>query len=439
MIRALVAVALFFLAATVAVRADERWIVINDIHLNPYDRSDHPHRGVDTNEALWQITLAQLRKEPAPDVVVLGGDMLAHHFDSITRSHGEDPTAAGVRTIRGIAGSLAHAFPRAQFLIALGNNDDPCGDYRSETGGPYQRQLETIFAPLVNRNGSAPNFAAEFMRGGYYAVRLPKSGRTAIVLNSVLWSFVYRGGCSSSGANAGAQEFAWLSNELPRTQHDVIVMHVPPGYDPQSTTIAHRILAVPFMSSASDRRFLDLMDRNHDRVAFILAAHTHRYDFRIAGGVPVLIASSISPIYRNQPAFFELAVAADGSLRDVVPMTYDPWEESWDRAPSFDATYDVNALTASNLERTSQRIGSDEGVRRKWIAAYDVWSYRMGDISDHAWRVFWCAQTELGDGYGACAGTQRRTNSVVALAALAVLAVLLIVLFAVRRMIIERR
>ena len=438
MIRALMIAVLLAVASSGMARADQRWIVLNDIHFNPYDHSLRPHRGSDTNAALWRLTLAQLRSEPQPTVVVLGGDLLAHHFEAQARDNGEDPTAAALRTVRSITTDLGKTFPRAHFLIALGNNDDPCGDYRSETGGSYERQLGALLQPLVNRDGAAPDFSSEFQRGGYYTVQLPQNMGRAVVLNSVFWSFVYRGGCSGSTRNAGGKELAWLSDVLRSPQRSVLVMHIPPGFDPLSTTSTQRILAVPFLSGKENRQFLSLVQGAKDRIPFAIAGHTHRYDFRVAGGVPLLIASSISPIYHNQPAFYELNVAPDGTLRDVLPLTYDPWEESWYREVSFDKMYGVNAFTAENLQRASQRINNDDDVRRKWIAAYDVWSYRMGDIADHSWRVYWCAQTELEGGYGACAGTQKRTTGLIVAAICGLLLVVALVAFSLRRAIARR-
>lgn len=438
MIRVFLLAVFIAVASSGVVRADQRWIVINDIHLNPYDHSLRPHRGSDTNVALWRLTLAQLRNEPQANVVVLGGDLLAHRFDALARDNDEDPTAAALRTVRLIAGDLGKTYPHAHFLFALGNNDDPCGDYRSETGGPYQHQLGEILRPLVNRDGAAPGFTNEFERGGYYTARLPQNIGRAVVLNSVLWSFVYRGGCNSSTRNAGGKELAWLSSTLGSPQRSVIVMHIPPGFDPLSTTSAQRILAVPFLSGAENRQFLSVIGAAKERIPFAIAGHTHRYDFRVAAGIPLLIASSISPVYKNQPAFYELNVGSDGTLRDVLPVTYDPWEESWYHEVAFDKMYGVNGFTAENLERISQRILTDDDVRRKWIAAYDVWSYRMGDVADHSWRVYWCAQTELEGGYASCAGTQKRTTGLIVAAIFGVLFVAVMIVLTVRGVTVRR-
>ncbi|HEV7178981.1 MAG TPA: metallophosphoesterase [Candidatus Baltobacteraceae bacterium] len=435
-----VLVAALLICTIGAVPAEQQWVLINDIHLDPFDRSSVAEPGEDTNVALWDTVLAELRRRPQPSVVVLGGDFLAHHFSDLARQNGQNPERAALQTMRTIAHSLGQTFPKAQFVVALGNNDDPCGDYRSETGGAYQRQLTRIWEPLVNRGGAAPDFAMEFYHGGYYTAQLPAAHERAVVLNSVLWSFVYSGGCASSTRAAGARELAWLSATLQHVPRAVLVMHMPPGYDPSSTTKAHRLLAVPFLSGAANRQFLGILTHNAARVPFALAAHTHRYDFRIAGGVPLLIGSAVSPVYNNNPAFYELHVDAGGALHDIVPVFYDQDEDVWREGVSFDRMYAVDSFSAANLARIAARIADQPDVRSAWMAAYDVWTDRMNDVSDHSWSVFSCAQTQLGSGYASCAGTQRRTQwaigalAVAALAAVALVVVLIRVRLSLRRL-----
>lgn len=409
------------------------WLVLNDVHLNPYDVRPRAVRGEDSNRALVRSAVEEMQREvPDARVIVLGGDFLAHHYPALVRAHHGEPYAKGHAEIEALAKELDHAFPRAQFLVTLGNNDDPCGDYHSEIGGAYAREIAQAFEPLVNRNGAAPTFLRDFARGGYYTARLP-AGERAIVLNSVLWSFVYRGSCQVSAHAPGDAEMRWLSHVLDGG-NNVIVMHIPPGYDAQSTTTIHRLLAVPFLWAGYDRRFRASLAAHRSHVAFAIAAHTHRYDVRLPADVPMLIASSLSPIYLNNPAFFELNVD-DGTLADVVPFAYDLRTGAWLRKPSFDAWYDVHDLSSASLRSVSDRIASDPAYRAKWIAAYDVWSWRIGDISDYRWQTFRCAQIAFGARYARCAGTQRRSDVLVvgAIVGLALLSVAGGVLVSARR------
>lgn len=378
------------------------WLVLNDIHLNPYDSGPPAMRGEDTNLALFDASVDEMRRRvPDAEVIVIGGDLLAHHFPAIAKRAHRDPYAAGIGTIRSIASKLDEAFPNAQFLFVTGNNDDPCGDYRSEAGGSYNREVARIFAPLVNRHGASPQFAKEYARGAYYTAALP-NGTRAVVANSVFWSFFFRGSCQASTRDPGGKEMKWLAQAL-SVGENVLVMHVPPGYDPESTTTAHRILAVPFLRAQFDGKMRALLERDRSHVPFAIAGHTHRYDFRLPGGVPMLVAASLSPIYDNEPAFFQLDVGNE-MLQDVVPYTYDP-DLGWTRQQSFNQMFGTKSFNAPELEALSDRIFNDPDVRKRWIAAYDVWGYSVQDVAVHRWETYRCAEIAFGDAYARCAGT----------------------------------
>ncbi len=378
------------------------WLVLNDIHLDPYDPGPPASRGEDTNTALFDSAADEMRRRvPDAKVIVIGGDLLAHHFATLAHRAHRDPYAAGVSTVGSIASKLGATFPNAQFLFAVGNNDDPCGDYRSEAGGPYTRAVAHLLAPLVNRNGASPGFINAYSHGAYYTSALP-GGMRAVVTNADFWSFFFRGSCQVSERDPGGKEMQWLTQTL-ASGENVVVMHMPVGYDPESTTTAHRLLAVPFLRSEYDSRLRTLFADDRAHVPFAIAGHTHRYDFRVPGGVPMLVAASLSPIYHNSPAFFELDVEGD-TIRDVIPYTYDP-ELGWIKQQSFDEIFGVTSFTAPELQTLSERIASDPQLRKRWIQAYDVWGFYIGDISDHRWQTYRCAQIAFGAAYARCAGT----------------------------------
>jgi hypothetical protein len=141
----------------------------------------------------------------------------------------------------------------------------------------------------------------------------------------------------------------------------------------------------------------------------------HRYDFRIVDGVPMLIASAISPIYKNNPAFFRLDVDENGVVRDIVPFVYDPYADQWERMPSFNTMYDVKSFTRVPLETIAARIRSDLNTRETWMRAYVAWSRRAASIARN-WMPFACAQTEISGGFASCAGTTNQSRKVVVVA-----------------------
>jgi len=425
------------IGTVVLAAALQHWLVVNDIHLDPFSTAGI-RRGADTTAALWKIVVPEMRRDvPQARVVVLGGDMLAHHFPALAyRAHVSDERAA-LDTQRTIARDLGAAFPSAQFLVAEGNNDDPCGDYHSETDGPYTRALGRIWGPLVDRGNAAPRFAAQFARGGYYTARLPIRSGEAIVLNSVFWSFVYRGGCLSHPRDPGRAEMQWLQSELQtRTASEptVLLMHIPPGYDAESTMLAHRFLAVPFLRPGTDRRLLGVLADHAGSLRAIFGAHTHRYDFRLPANIPMLLGSSISPIFNNNPAFYDVTVDSDGAIRDIVPYVYGLDARTWKRERSFDTMYGVASFDAANLRHIAERIRDDASERAVWKRAYDAWSRSVGDL-DNDPVPFACAQAELGAGFAACAHTSRRTHAAEAAVAIAAVVVLggIVAVFALRR------
>ncbi len=415
--------------------AMQHWLVVNDIHLDPFSKTGVVY-GSDTTIALWRSAVRAMRVDvPDAQVVLLGGDMLAHHFAQEAAAAHASPQASALAVVRTVAGNLNAAFPRAQFLVALGNNDDPCGDYRSEEGGPYLLQLARIWQPLVNRAGAAPAFVAQFSQGGYYTARLPLRSARAIVLNSVYWSILYGGGCYSRPHNPGTTQLDWLQLQLDRLPPDdtaMILMHIPPGFDPSSTTVVHRVVAVPFLNPSSNRALLRILAGRASALRFIIGAHTHRYDFRVPGGVPMIVTSSISPIYDNNPAFFVLDVDADGVLHDVHPYVYDPGASTWITEPSFAAMYGVHEITASSLGAIAAKIRSDESVRSVWRLAFAAWSQADGGFGD-TWLPYACAQTELDAGYAACAGTANRTRVLVLVALGALLGFIVVASLLLRR------
>jgi hypothetical protein len=408
----------------------QKWVLINDIHLNPFARGA-PVYDQDSTPSLWRSAVREMHHvDGDASVVVLGGDFLAHHFATLARRAGAEPRAAAIAAIGGMARDLGRAFPRARFVVALGNNDDPCGDYRSDQGGTYLATLARIFAPLVDRNGAAPDFERAFERGGYYETSLP-AGEHMVVLNSVFWSFLYSGSCQGRVHDPGGTELAWLRGALSHGKN-VVLMHIPPGYDPYATSEVHRVFAVPFLRGAYDREVVSLFERDRSHIVFAIGAHTHRYDYRLVGGNAMIVGSSISPIYGNNPAFYELEVDPSGTLHDIVPYAYRRFAGTWEREPTFDATYGIGSITAANLVEVSQRLESDPALRARWMAAYDVWS-RMRDVRPSNWRVYWCAQTDPSSHFATCASTQRRTQAVLLALAAAVAAGVGLVTFAIVR------
>jgi hypothetical protein len=229
-------------------------------------------------------------------------------------------------------------------------------------------------------------------------------------MDTVYWSIVYRS-CRANGA-AAQRELKWLSRtvqSLPPGDRAMLLMHIPPGIDPSSTLMTHRLLVVPFWQDRYATPFVREMQNERARIAFAIAGHVHRDGFRLFGGVPFMIAPPVSPVYQNDPTFLRLDVSPGGTLRDYQPYAYDAFTGRWQREPSFDSTYGVTEFSAASLASIHDRLRGDTDLRGSWIAMYTAGADEA-DRMGYAWRTYWCAQTMFGDAYVACAGLKRRVE-----------------------------
>lgn len=416
------------------------WLALSDIHLDLFDRSPTPSSyDADPNLALFESALARMKRaEPNPAVVLLPGDFLMHDFRGHLRP-GEGPAEeAQIRTMRWIAGAFAQAFPKAQFAIAIGNNDAPCGDYRSADGSAYLRRVAAIWAPLVDRRGASPAFASSFARGGYYTAALPIHGLRLVVLNTVPFSSQYRGNCGFSEPHAASQQLNWLQATLratPSNSRTVVMMHIPPGFDAFSTEYVHGFLAWPYLKSQYTQQLADALSSPRSRIAYAIAGHAHRFDFRLAGNVPIVVLGALSALFANNPTFYALKVAPDGSLRDMDLYAFDERSASWEPPRSFDRLWHVAAIDGDALDRLHRQLAESAGLRARWDAQSIGWvadpSLR-GTWNRGTWRVAWCAQRVPTPDFATCAGIATRVWILPILLAAAAGVTLLIVLAVLR-------
>lgn len=381
-------------------RADGRWLLVSDIHLDPFDRSAAPATpGNDSNRVLLSSAIRAMRAADAdPAVVVIAGDFLAHHFGALARKNrpGVAVAAVSLQTMASIEGAFATAFPHARFLIALGNNDDPCGDYRVSYRSAYLRALAKMWAPLVERANAAPGFIRQFGADGAYVAATPIAGLQAIVLNSVYWSPHYNIACAES-ASPGDVEMSWLQQTLADARpgdRAIAFMHIPPGIDGYSTAFIHGAATVPFLTPSISSRLVALLNAPRNHIAFALASHTHELQLRDLGAVPMLIVPSISPIYGRAPSFLLATMNRNGALTDYTGHVYAYRTASWD-------TYDFNRRFAVR----GVNLASILMVHARMVAGW-VPPAQAQTPSD---RYAICAQVQLAvDGFQKCAGVPNR-------------------------------
>jgi hypothetical protein len=362
------------------------WLFVTDIHLKSNYLHAAPSRlGDDTDRALFDTALREMQRvDPHPPVVVITGDLLAHLIDRRTT----------LATSELIARQFDRAFPDAQFVLALGNNDGSCGDYGLTPDSPFLRDAAKAWEPLVNRHGAAPDFMRTFVHDGFYVAKLPVPGLRAIVLNDVYWSPRYHSGCGPAGDAAGH-----MVNELDSALRATsgrawVLMHIPPGVDPFTTfKIAHRLAIVPFLDPSMRDALTSLLTRTPGQVALAVAGHTHKFGFRIvdaesAHPVPMLMVPALSPIFANAPAFLTAGVANDGVPYDVRVTSY--IDHKWVQFGGL-RELGVDAFTGPQLVALQSRLDRDQKLRAAYARLYTTGGYP--EIDDRDWSVYWCSAT----------------------------------------------
>jgi predicted phosphodiesterase len=380
--------------------SDAPWLFLSDIHFDRiYNQNAPPnYYKDDTDPALLTSFLAAAKRvNPNPPVVVIAGDFIAHHA--------RDRDAAS--TFAMLASRLNETFPKAQFLFTLGNEDSSCGDYTPTQGSAFLKAVAKAWAPLVDRNGAAPTFAATFARDGSYVARLPVAGLRAVVFDDNFLSVRYDDKCAGSAAASAV--FDDLTADLratPAKTNNWLLFHEPPGIDSYSTGyLTHGLFVVPFLRPHSRDNLLRAIADPRAHVILAIAGHTHRFGFRIVptaagAGIPLLVVPSISPVFNNHPSFLVVPVARDGMLGNIRQFAFDGahWSELGDLASLGVARFDASAL-----RRLDGTLLAGTADRARFAHLYEGGA--PSEIGPKLWPVYACAMTEFDDAaFERCAG-----------------------------------
>ncbi len=423
------------LAMPARAAAAEPWLFVSDVHFSGVRGAEPSSFGKDTNTALLASSIAEMRRlAPHPPVIVIPGDFLGHHFKN----------ADALPTMIDLAKRFDAAFPHAQFVISLGNEDSDCGDYGVGVQSAFLHAVADAWEPLVNRNGAAPNFVRTFSRDGFYTARLPIAGVRAVVIDDAFWSPLYHNVCGAQGSptpeSVGELDAALRPGG---TERRWIVMHIPPGIDVGTTVnLARHLAIVPFLRPAPRERFVQLASDPARHVEVVITGHLHRFSYRILGasgpaGVPLLITPAISPIYGNTPAFLTADVATDGIIRNLEEHAL--VDGRWRDIGGL-GSLGAGEFTAAALENVQRRLDRNPDERYTYATLYNG-PVQWNEINTYNWRSYWCAATELDstdfrsclDEGGFSFLTRRGVAVVVVAAGLSVAVIMLFVIAVVRR------
>lgn len=386
------------LAAPARAAAAAPWLFVSDIHLDALAHNPRPASfGSDTNPALLRSALAEMqRTDPNPPVIVLGGDFVAHNVKG----------KRVAPTLVLLAQLFNRAFPAAQFVVTLGNNDSACGDYVPAPDSALLRTVAQAWAPLVNRRSADPDFARTFAHDGFSSVRLPRPGLSALTPDDTSWSVrAHACGTEPSERVGTVTELrhALLADGAGRRW---ILLHIPPGVDAfSSVQISHNTMALPLLDPAVRDQLEALAGDPAHGAALVIAGHIHRFSYRIlnANGphpVPVLTIPAISPIFGNAPSFLTVDVGGDGTIANAEEHSF--VNGAWSDIGGL-RSLGVTSFTAAQLLALQERLLRSAPLRETYSRLYT--GAGRPEISERNWRPYWCAATDLGaTSFRECAG-----------------------------------
>ncbi|WP_210485401.1 metallophosphoesterase [Microvirga antarctica] len=399
-----------------------RFAVVSDIHFNPFATptlakalaNSEPEkwrailgspgisvlsrRGEDTNAALLESAMAALSRAAADaDFLLVPGDFLAHEFEELAaKAVGASPASENIRaltlkTVSYVGTSLQAAVPGRPVVVALGNNDSDCGDYRIEPGGAFLAATLDIVRELAGAHLVAKDFEQTYRAAGYYSMRHPTLPNTTIVvLNDVVWSADYRNACGENGLEAAGAMMNWLERHLveqrARGGRVWLLHHIPVGidsydssHDPGDSCPARvtGFLKEPFAS-----QFSTLMRVFAGTIRASYSGHTHRDSYRLVmdAGKPVLIdkiAPAISPIFGNNPGFHMIDYDRDSgeatNLSTWQTADFDRLQNgaapTWRQEYVFTRAFDKAAYAPSSLGDVMETMATPKAAAERRDAA----------------------------------------------------------------------
>jgi sphingomyelin phosphodiesterase acid-like 3 len=391
--------------------------------------------GQDANWLLLRSALRQMAETlPHPTFVLISGDFLAHrfreNFDAAAKDHSDAAYRMFVRkTMQFLGRQLEQTFPATPIIPALGNNDEECGDYQLQPGGPFLVDTLPILRRLVGSAGG-PGFDHDWQSYGNYTARV--SGIRILAANTNFLSTHYRNACGSAAdGDPGRATLAWLEAELAaakEAQERVwLLYHIPPGIDGYATLRQGACpgTMIPMWDQTYAGAFSTLLRRYADTVIANFAGHTHMDDFRLIGDAGgrygfALITPAVSPIFGKNPAFRTVTYDAAGGILDQT--TYDLTNlpqattaaggvpPEWRAEYTFTRQWNLPRIDLPSLDHLYSLITDAPAEREQWHMIFPVsspvyWAPFSGGSGQlaQAVRAFRCASGNVGPSdYGRC-------------------------------------
>lgn len=397
-----------------------QWMAILDTGSGKF-----PSYGSDTSWPLLSSVLEASEKvQPKAAFTMVTGDLLAHHlrerFNRIAAVHDDAAFRSFVRkSVEFLSLQLKQLSPGRPVLAALGNNDDECGDYALQPDGPFLHDTAKPIADLAGLSDSD-----SYARYGVYSIRNPAvKHQRIIVLNTGFFSSRYRDLCGHGKGDPGAEELAWLADELREAQshHEKVwlVYHIPPGVDSYTTSHpAGPSIPPPVMLLWKDSyqaKFLSLLTQYSNVVGPNFAGHIHADDFRLLAGSAasspfVMEAPPVSPITGQNPTFRVVQFDSHGQLLDQSTYYLKNFTETaantpadWELEYDFNTEWKLRGLNADSYSQLNAQIDSSPEAAARWALLYGASNAAAASLTLASFRQYYCAIANLSaSSYQAC-------------------------------------
>jgi sphingomyelin phosphodiesterase acid-like 3 len=358
--------------------------------------------GSDTNYQLFSSALAEVAEQGPFDYVIFTGDALRHNFPQAFAAAGgtsDQFPAFAAKTEAFVLQQLQNIL-KVPVLVALGNNDSPCGDYQIPPNSPFLAKLadqQTVLSASAEGKST-------FQLGGFFMVAHPTvANQDIIVLNTIFWSNSYKS-CAPNSGDPGEAEIEWLSWKLYTAallhRGVTLVMHIPPGMDAYDSSHGQCQNPLSFWRDEYQTRFNALMSTYSNVVQVAFAGHIHMDDFRVSNAgpplLPLRITPSVSPIFKNNPAFsvvtYDLATASISNITTFF-LSLSSLPLSWSKEYQFASEYNVGSFNAANLSTIATDIRSGGGAQATFEKNYAVSA--PSPIHPSNLSFYSCAQTSF--------------------------------------------
>lgn len=395
--------------------------------------------GPGTTQVLLDSALQEANaRAPAARLAIVSGDFFTHGFQCRFEHAVAQATAAGYaafarKTFDYVAGQVRAAFGGRPVIIALGNHDSGCGNYRQDARDGFVAGVAATVAAAAAPRASA-RIARQFAAGGYYSLRLPAMPRVRLlVINDVPLSRHFTACDGSPAPETGRAQLRWLERSLAdaarRREKAWVIGHIPPGIEPWASLRGADVCgregrALPLLS---DDRLAGVIGRHPDVVRFGVFGHTHMDEFRVLpsarsddDGIPLKIVPSITPAGGNRPAFVVARIDADSGEW----LDYDVFVGSfpgagrieWSAGYRFGDVYRLPSFSGRSLRFLARRLQNDraatEAASRAYRDAYSPRPHIAGSsllLADRVWARYTCALDRIDTGsflQCACGGAQ---------------------------------